>query len=42
MAFAVAPPKAGQDDSTPLFPQKNMAAFLLVTGLFFLWAFPII
>src|ERR1700759_325233 len=37
MAFAVAPPKAGQDDDTPLFPQHNMAAFLLVTGLFFLW-----
>src|ERR1700756_308780 len=40
MAFAVAPPKAGQDDSTPLFPQHNMAAFLLVTGLFFLWGIP--
>jgi MFS transporter, FHS family, L-fucose permease len=37
MAFAVAPPKTGQDDSTPLFPQNNMTAFLLVTGLFFLW-----
>lgn len=37
MAYAVAPPKAGQDDSVPLFPQKNMTAFLLVTGLFFLW-----
>ena len=37
MAFAVAPPKAGQDDSTPLFPKHNIAAFLLVTGLFFLW-----
>jgi FHS family L-fucose permease-like MFS transporter len=37
MAFAVAPPKTGQDDSTPLFPKQNMAAFLLVTGLFFLW-----
>ncbi len=37
MAFAVAPPKTGQDDSTPLFPKHNMTAFLLVTGLFFLW-----
>ena len=37
MAFAVAPPRTGQDDSTPLFPRHNMAAFLLVTGLFFLW-----
>src|SRR6201993_872837 len=40
MAYAVAPPKAGQDDSVPLFPQTNMAAFLLVTGLFFLWGIP--
>ena len=40
MAFAVAPPKAGQDDSTPLFPRHNMAAFLLVTGLFFFWGIP--
>src|SRR5580704_4822215 len=40
MAFAVAPPKAGQDDSTPLFPSRNMTAFLLVTGLFFLWGIP--
>jgi len=40
MAFAVAPPKSGQDDSTPLFPKQNMAAFLLVTGLFFLWGIP--
>jgi FHS family L-fucose permease-like MFS transporter len=37
MAFAVAPPRTGQDDSTPLFPKHNMTAFLLVTGLFFLW-----
>jgi MFS transporter, FHS family, L-fucose permease len=37
MAFAVAPPKTGQDDSTPMFPKQNMTAFLLVTGLFFLW-----
>ena len=36
MAFAIAPPKSGQDDTTPLFPAHNMAAFLLVTGLFFL------
>ena len=40
MAFAVAPPKTGQDDDTPLFPKHNMAAFLLVTGLFFLWGIP--
>ena len=40
MAFAMAPPKSGQDDTTPLFPKHNMAAFLLVTGLFFLWGIP--
>ncbi len=40
MAFAVAPPKAGQDDSTPLFPTHGLAAFLLVTGLFFFWGIP--
>src|SRR3954462_6780952 len=40
MAFAVAPPRSGQDDSTPLFPRHNMAAFLLVTPLFFLWGIP--
>jgi FHS family L-fucose permease-like MFS transporter len=40
MAFAMAPPKSGQDDTTPLFPTHNMAAFLLVTGLFFLWGIP--
>src|ERR1700758_5344629 len=40
MAFAVGPPKTGQDDDTPLFPKHNMAAFLLVTGLFFLWGIP--
>ncbi len=40
MAFAMAPPKSGQDDSTPLFPRHNMAAFLLVTGLFFFWGVP--
>ena len=40
MAFAAAPPKKGQDDSTPIFPRHSMAAFLLVTGLFFLWGIP--
>src|SRR3974390_3363478 len=37
MAFAMAPPKSGQDGTTPIFPKHNMASFLLVTGLFFLW-----
>ena len=40
MAFAMAPPKSGQDDATPLFPRHNLTAFLLVTGLFFLWGIP--
>ena len=40
MAFAVAPPESGQDNSAPLFPRHGMAAFLLVTGLFFLWGIP--
>ncbi len=40
MAFAIAPPKSAQDDGTPLFPKHNLAAFLLVTGLFFLWGVP--
>src|ERR1700722_7933879 len=40
MAFAMAPPKSGQDDNTPLFPKQGVTAFLLVTGLFFLWGIP--
>lgn len=40
MAFAMAPPKSDQDDSAPLFPAQNVTAFVLVTGLFFLWGIP--
>src|ERR1700676_1825804 len=40
MAFAMAPPKTGQDDNKPLIPKQGLAAFLLVTGLFFLWGVP--
>jgi FHS family L-fucose permease-like MFS transporter len=40
MAFAMAPPKVGQDDNKPLIPKQGLAAFLLVTGLFFLWGIP--
>lgn len=40
MAFAMAPPKSGQDSDKPLFPQHGIPAFLLVTGLFFLWGVP--
>ena len=40
MAFAMAPPKSDQNDSAPLFPAQNTTAFVLVTGLFFLWGIP--
>jgi len=40
MAFAMAPPKSDQNDSAPLFPAQNATAFVLVTGLFFLWGIP--
>ncbi len=40
MAFAMAPPKSDQSDSAPLFPAQNTTAFVLVTGLFFLWGIP--
>ncbi|HUB30052.1 MAG TPA: L-fucose:H+ symporter permease [Terracidiphilus sp.] len=37
MAFAITPPKRDQSESQPLFPSEGVAAFALVTGLFFLW-----
>lgn len=40
MAVAVTPPKSVQDESKPLFPTEGMGAFVLVTGLFFLWGIP--
>ena len=40
MAIAVTPPKSAQDNSKPLFPTEGLAAFALVTGLFFLWGIP--
>jgi MFS transporter, FHS family, L-fucose permease len=40
MAFAMAPPKSDQSDNAPLFPAQNTTAFVLVTGLFFLWGIP--
>jgi MFS transporter, FHS family, L-fucose permease len=35
--FAIIPPKADESESQPLFPSEGVAAFALVTGLFFLW-----
>jgi len=32
--------RGAQDHSAPLFPARGMTAFLLVTGLFFLWGIP--
>ncbi len=40
MAIAVTPPKSVQDESKPLFPSEGIGAFVLVTGLFFLWGIP--
>jgi len=40
VAIAVTPPKSAQDNSKPLFPTEGLAAFALVTGLFFLWGIP--
>lgn len=40
MAIAVTPPKSLQDESKPLFPSEGIGAFVLVTGLFFLWGIP--
>jgi len=37
LAIAVTPPKSAQDQGKPLFPSEGMSAFILVTGLFFLW-----
>jgi len=40
VAIAVTPPKSVQDESKPLFPSEGIGAFVLVTGLFFLWGIP--
>jgi FHS family L-fucose permease-like MFS transporter len=40
LAFAVTPPQTDQSESKPLFPTQGLAAFVLVTGLFFLWGIP--
>jgi MFS transporter, FHS family, L-fucose permease len=37
VAFAISPPKPDQAEGQPLFPTEGLAAFALVTGLFFLW-----
>jgi MFS transporter, FHS family, L-fucose permease len=40
MAFAMTPPNTDQSKSQPLFPSDGLGAFMLVTGLFFLWGIP--
>jgi FHS family L-fucose permease-like MFS transporter len=40
MPFAMTPPKSDQSENKPLFPSEGVAAFALVTGLFFLWGIP--
>lgn len=40
MAFAVSTTSSQSDESVSLFPSEGMAAFVLVTGLFFLWGIP--
>ncbi|MGA2889501.1 MAG: L-fucose:H+ symporter permease [Terracidiphilus sp.] len=41
MALASLPAgNSGRDPHAPLFPAQGMTAFLLVTGLFFLWGIP--
>lgn len=37
MAFAMTPNDREQSESQPIFPAEGKVAFLLVTGLFFLW-----
>lgn len=40
MHIAPAEPNATQSSSAPLLPRHGKAAFILVTGLFFLWGIP--
>lgn len=40
MAIAIIPPQSDQSENKPLFPTEGLAAFALVTGLFFLWGIP--
>ena len=40
MAFVSRLGTSEQDHSKPFLPQQNLAAFFLVTGLFFLWGVP--
>jgi MFS transporter, FHS family, L-fucose permease len=37
LPIAITPPQSDQSESKPLFPTEGFAAFVLVTGLFFLW-----
>jgi FHS family L-fucose permease-like MFS transporter len=40
MAFATMIAESRQDGSRPLIPRQSLTAFVLVTGLFFLWGIP--
>jgi MFS transporter, FHS family, L-fucose permease len=40
MPIAMTPTRTDQSESQPLFPSEGLAAFILVTGLFFLWGIP--
>jgi FHS family L-fucose permease-like MFS transporter len=40
LAIAITPPQTDQSENKPLFPTEGLAAFALVTGLFFLWGIP--
>jgi FHS family L-fucose permease-like MFS transporter len=40
VAIAIIPPQSDQSENKPLFPTEGLAAFALVTGLFFLWGIP--
>jgi FHS family L-fucose permease-like MFS transporter len=40
MAFAARTVRSTHDLDVPLIPRQNLTSFLLVTGLFFLWAIP--
>jgi FHS family L-fucose permease-like MFS transporter len=40
MAFAARTARSTHDLDVPLIPRQNLTSFLLVTGLFFLWAIP--
>ncbi|MGA8671871.1 MAG: L-fucose:H+ symporter permease [Terracidiphilus sp.] len=40
MPIAMTPTQTDQSENRPIFPTEGLAAFALVTGLFFLWGIP--